>query len=167
MATPTWTVGEVLAASDVNSWFVPIVRVKPTDEGPITTTTLQNDNDLILPLDIGATYALDGYLYATGNTIGSGDFKMGFTVPAAATYRFTTWGYSTTSTATMAISAARSSSTASNGVDGSAASPIIVRGQVTTTTNSGNLTLQWAENTGSATGTTLLAGSWLMARRIA
>jgi len=166
VAIPVWTVGEVLSAADVNSWFVPVVVFKAADEGPITTTTLQNDNELILPVAAGASYLLDGYLIATGNTIGSGDLKIGFTVPSGASFRFTSLGYSLTSTATLAQSAARSSGTASNGVDGSAASPVWVRGNVITTSTAGNLTLQWAENTGNATGTSVLAGSWLMLRRV-
>jgi len=60
VAIPVWTVGEVLSASDVNSWFVPVVVFKAADEGPITTTTLQNDNELILPVTTGASYLLDG-----------------------------------------------------------------------------------------------------------
>jgi hypothetical protein len=166
MAAPTWSVGQILTASDVNTWFVDIVRNKPTDEGPITTTTLQNDNDLILPLAAGAAYELDGYLAASGASISTADIKTGFTAPSGASFRFTTFGYSLTSNAVVAISAARSSGAAPQGVDGSAASPVIIKGWVTTTATSGNFTLQWAENTGNASGTSVLAGSWLKARRI-
>ena len=166
MASPVWSVGQVLTASDVNTWFVGIVQAKPSDEGPITTTTLQNDNDLILVLAAGAQYRLEGYLAVTGNTIGTGDFKMTFSGPSGSSFRFTTFGYSLSAITTTAISAARSSGNASQGADGSSASPVWIRGWVTTSATSGNLILQWAENTGSATGTSVLAGSWLEARRI-
>lgn len=167
MAAPTYSVGQVLTANDVNVWFLDIVRNKPTDEGPITTTTLQNDNDLILPLAANSSYELDGYLFATGAAIGTADIKLGLTVPAGTTYHFTTQGYAAAvGTPVPDMSAARSSGTAAMGVNGGSSSPVIIKGQVTTSSTSGNLTLQWAENTGNASGTSVLAGSWLKVRRI-
>lgn len=166
MAAPTWSVGQVLTASDVNVWFVDIVRNKPTDEGPITTTTLQNDNDLILPLAANSSYELDGYLYATGATINTADIKIGFTAPSGTTYRFTTLGYDLSVSPSPKLSQALSSGTSSHGVNGGSASPVEIKGWVTTSSTAGNFTLQWAENTGNASGTSVLAGSWLKVRRI-
>jgi len=167
MAVPTWSVGQVLTASDVNTWFVDIVRNKPTDEGPITTTTLQNDNDLQLPLAANSAYELDGYLAATGATLGNGDIKLGLTGPAGVTFRFSTFGYSVLgSPPATGNSGATASGTTSVGVNGGSASTVLVKGWVTTSSTAGTLILQWAENTPSGTGTSVLAGSWLKARRI-
>ncbi len=167
MAVPVLSVGDVLTASFCNTWFTDIVRQKPTDEGPITTTTLQNDNDLILPLAANSAYELEGYLAATGGVMGNGDIKLGFTGPAGVTYRFTTTGYHIAGTPpATGNSASLSSGTASAGVNGGSASPVDIKGWVTTSSTSGNFTLQWAENTGNATGTTVLAGSRLKVRRI-
>lgn len=166
MAIPTWSVGEVLTAADVNDWFVPVEQTKHSDQGPVSTTALANDNDLVLAVAASADYIMEGYLVATGNTLGTGDIKIGLTVPSGAAYRFTTTGYSLTSSATLAMSAARTSGTASQGVDGGAGSPVWIRGRVKTSTTAGSLTLQWAANTAGGTGTTVLTDSWLMLRRV-
>ena len=168
MPIPVWVPGQVLSAADVNSWFVPLLAMKPGDEGPFTSTTLQNDDDLVLQLAASAKYAVDGYLVCTGNAIGTGDIKLGFTVPTGATYRFSAFGFNIGGTPPASgNSPALSTSTASVGINGASSSPVLIRGVVTTASTSGPFQLQWAPNTGGGTGTAVLAGSWLMARRAA
>lgn len=167
MAVPVWSVGQVLAASDVNTWFIPIVALKAIDETVASGTTLQNDDALFLPLAANATYLVRGYVFATGAALGAADIKLTFTAPSGATFRFTILGYSLSSNTTPVITAARSSGNAIHGVDGSSASPLIITAEVTTAASAGNYQLQWAQNSINATGTTVLAASSLEARRIA
>lgn len=69
MAIPTWTVGEVLTASDVNSWFVPLNGTKATNS-TYSSTSLANDADLQVSAAASCTYDVRAVLFfscATGD----------------------------------------------------------------------------------------------------
>ena len=70
MPIPTWSVGQVLAASDVNNWFVPLTVVKPSDTARSSTTSMTNDPDLQLTLQGSATYMIQGVIFYDGPSAG-------------------------------------------------------------------------------------------------
>lgn len=96
MSPPTWAVGQVLTASDVNTWFVPRVAYK-TSAQHSTTTTLANDTQLALPVDANAIYDWDLFLFYDGGTLGSGDLQFNFTFPTGLTAAFQILGYNAAS----------------------------------------------------------------------
>jgi hypothetical protein len=71
----------------VNTWFVPRVATKPVDQSN-ATTTMVNDNDLIVAADANATYLFDCYVSYEGGSGGSSDFKWVWTVPSGASLRY-------------------------------------------------------------------------------
>src|SRR5258708_21076330 len=74
MVAPTWVTGQVLAAADVNSWFVPLVAYKNADQSVTSSTTLVNDSALHLTISAGANYLMHCYLdYEAANS--PGDIK--------------------------------------------------------------------------------------------
>lgn len=160
MAAPTWSVGQVLTASDVNSWFVPIVAYKTAATGPRTSTTVSNDPDLSIALAASAFYEMRGcliYQAAASATIG---MKWQFTTPSGIAGGFSVtllaanYGYVWTQTAIIC------------GQNDNQVYSAQFQGIAQTSSTSGSLTLQWAANTGATAGITLGAGSYLLARRV-
>ena len=133
--------------------------VKSADESVASSTTLQNDDELKLPLEANTDYAIEAFLTFTAHS--SADLKFGFTWPNLASGYITgRWvggggvdGYGP-------LTSSGSTSDADGRGDGS---PVVVRlwGSIFVGANAGDLQLQWAQNTSHATATKVKAGSWL------
>ena len=82
MAPPVWSVGQVLTASDVNTWFVPLAVYKTADLGR-TSTSLTADPDLTVTVAANAVYSVDAALFYKGSTT-SAQFQWTWTIPAGA-----------------------------------------------------------------------------------
>jgi hypothetical protein len=167
MAVPVWVPGQVLAASDVNTWFVPLAAVKTVDQSVTSSTTLVNDNVLAVPVAASSTYEFR--LFCWFQAAAGGDFKFQFAGPAGATM-----GYNcvhneggatglTNSTITYGLGSATTGAGGGAGVNEalSAAGVLVVVG------TSGTLQLTWAQGTSSGTATILKATSHLVLRRVA
>jgi|SRR5215831_1090785 len=87
MAAPVWSVGQVLAASDVNNWFVPQVAYRTSNSSQVKSTTLTNDPVLFIPVAANAAYEFRMYLYAASASTSSG-MKIAFTGPAGSSGAF-------------------------------------------------------------------------------
>lgn len=167
MAIPTWTPGEVLTSSDVNSWFVPEVAYKTSTTARTSTTSLADDPDLTLAVAASASYAFQGFFIYDGGAGGSeGDFKFKFTVPTSASIYWGDTFRNTTPTIVCGGHVTTDTETASTNGLGTWYS-VNVQGLLIVSSTAGNLTLQWAQGSSSATRTDLGAGSWLMAQRVA
>lgn len=154
MAVPTWVTGQVLAASDVNNWFVPIASYKAALLAR-STTTLSNDPELFVPLVASAVYDVRYMFINTGSGVG---FKWTFTFPAGSTGGY---GVSTQAPGTFGQVWG---DTVTSGTTGATVYAVIGEGTIFTSGTSGNLQLQWAAN---AAGTmTIGAGSKLVAYRV-
>ena len=160
MAPPVWSVGQVLAASDVNNWFVPLAAYK-TSQATRTTLTKSIDSDLQVTLAANAFYEVRaGIIYQSPG--GSGGFAFTWTVPsgvsggytaafiqtgpAPGTYGFT-WG------------ATEIAATPDAGVYG-----ISIEGMLSTSGSGGTFGLNWASSSGPSS-LILGAGSELTLRR--
>src|SRR6266568_1273001 len=152
MAVPTWSVGQVLAASDVNLWFVPIVIQKGANQSVTSSTTLVNDTALVLAVAANAIYALDGFFIYDGDA--AGDIKWHFTAPASATLNWVSSGLASGaagSTDNVSRTAQTLADTAPSGAIGAGSSVVLpVLGILTTAGTAGNLQLQWSQNASSA-----------------
>lgn len=173
MAMKVFSVGDVLAASDVNEYLVNTKYVeKPPSPGGDTSrasnTTLTNDPDLSLAVDANKKYEVAVRLqYLATNTP---NLKISFTVPGSTTFagEIIAIGTGGSVTTINAIDAGNPV-TATYHIAG--VSPfdgaIKVSGILTTAGTGGNFTLQWAQDTSSAATTIIRGGSSMLLRRVA
>lgn len=161
----------ILAGADLTAALLQqladVTAYKAADTSRSNTTTPTADPDLTIPVVANASYFVFGYVFATGAAISTADIAFTFTGPTGSTFHYTTLGYSTTAITTLAMSAARTSGNAAQGVNGSAASPVLILAEITTSSTAGNFALNWAQSTSNATATVLKAGSRLAAIRMA
>lgn len=129
-----------------------------------TVTALAADPDLTVPLAANDTYSFDLDLLYEGGTQGAADLKVGWTVPAGTTMRYTVVNTSTTGTCTPGGST--EATVTVSGTNGAAnLRGIHMGGTVFAGGTAGALTLTWATNTSNATATILHLGSRMVLRR--
>lgn len=176
MAYP-WTAHDILTAADLNAAIakgIPKIVVKTADESVTSSTTLQDDNELLISLASGSSYLIEAHLLVSGAA--AGDVKTAWARtgtlnqiggrmvrgPGINTTDVTAGAAAATTVGINRSSGGNALTTAlASGVDGTAISYI---SEVFTLTSvvTGTLTLQWAQNTSSATATIMRAGSFLI-----
>lgn len=174
MPYPVWQAGMTVTAGLLTA-MQPRFVVKSADESLTSSTALQDDNHLILPVDANATYELQAMLFWAGNE--TGDIKFAFAFPTGATVNWAITGpnaadagFSTGGTrgGTQYFSSLNQTLSPTGSIDiAGSTSPLHARphGTVITGVTAGSLTLRWAQNTSNATATTVKAGSWLRLQR--
>lgn len=166
MPIPTWTVGEVLSASDVNAWFVPLAVIKPSGQSVTSSTTLVNDNDLVLPVAASASYIFECFLSFTATS--GGDLKWTWAVPAGASLLYqpvhNEGGATGLNNSTLTYSDANTIPAAGAGAT---VESVTMKGNLTLSSTAGNLQLRWAQNASNAGATTIRAQSHLALQRVA
>lgn len=166
MGIPTWTVGEVLSSSDVNTWFVPLAVTKTADQSVTSSTTLVNDNELLLSLAANAVYEFRCTLDYEGGTQGASDLKWGWSVPSGTIMRYTRIGIDTAGASTAGFMTTESSTVAGGTAGAGSLKGVLMDGVIDTGSTAGTLQLKWAQNTSSATATIVHALSKLIAQRV-
>ena len=166
MPIPTWSVGQVLAASDVNNWFVPVTVVKPTDTGRSNTTSMTNDPDLALTLQGSATYMISGVIFYDGPSAGSSDIQWTFNPPtgAAGKYWCARQNLSGAYAGAFTFFWTDTVTANTNGVSSNMVVPIT--GILAMGSSSGTLHFLWSQNTSNGTNTHVQNNSFLTAQRI-
>lgn len=168
MPAPTAPTG-VLTASYLSSLAayindvearIPLLIRKTADESINTSTTFQNDNELTAAVEANSTYWC--HLHLQTSSAVTPDFKYQFSKPAGATTPAWNAVYFTTAAALTASISGDALSTGGFGAD----LPIEAWGYLITT-NAGQFTLQWAQNTSDAGSTIVRAGSALILMKIA
>lgn len=166
MPPPVFTPGQVFNAADVNEWCVPHVVVKATDQLKTSNTTLGADNELFVAVAASATYVVHLFLNYEGGTESTSDIKWQFVIPAGATLRAHHIHEGPAGSAN-AIEGITGSSVNTAGTKGAgiqcgatALGTLIVAG------TSGNISVNWAQNTSNGTATKVLAQSSLMLQRV-
>lgn len=146
---------------------------KASPEDVTSSTTLQTDDELTYSVEAGRTYAVVAHLAVTGAA--AGDIKVDWTVTgglAQVTPRacfgpgINTTDATATAAAANTVGVNRSSvhdltTAVAYGLDGTATTAIREEFTVAATTT-GVLTMRWAQNSSSATKTTVAAGSRLV-----
>jgi hypothetical protein len=167
MAVPVWVPGQVLVASDVNTWFIPLAVVKPGDESATSNTTLHNDAALVLPVAVSSAYEFSCYIFF--QAFAGGDIKWTWTGPAGITLVYDSLHNEGGGTLLNASATTYGLASAGQAAGGGAGvnEAIVMRGTCVTGGTAGNLQLQWAQQTSSATATIVKANSHLVLRRIA
>ena len=144
----------------------PLSVIKGADQTVTSSTTVVNDNALVLPVVANATYLFVCYLDYEGGTQGSSDIKWVWSVPTSGTLRYggiyvgTTGTLHGSSTITGATTVAAGTNGSSNLLSA------IMIGSLIMSSTAGTLQLQWSQNTSSGTGTIVHAQSHLTLWRI-
>lgn len=146
---------------------------KTVDEGVTSSTTIQNDDALVVSLAANAEYELTCWVAANGSA--SGDIKMAWSLPAGVTGQRYCLGPDTSSATSTAATTMRASCLTDSftteinyGVFATNQQSLILETlYITTAGTAGNAQLQWAQNASSATATTVEAGSYIRIERVA
>lgn len=143
---------------------IELVR-KTADETVNNSTTLQDDDTLLAALASNEVVAFQCTIFHIGN--GTADFKLAFTVPSGAAIR---WGMANAQVApggTLQGANVTNSSGSSQAVQGETGERAqLVTGLVKNGGTSGNLQLQWAQNTATVVDTKVITDSHLIVWRI-
>lgn len=176
-APRTWVVGEVATAAQLNTHLRdnlnaigPHVRVrKTTTESVTNSTTLQNDDELFFSIAANETWLVRAAVFFTSFL--APDIKFGWSVPAGATGRH--GGYLpdravTTLSGTVEFASEAALTTAIEG-GGAGANELsgMLFASVVNGATAGTVNLQSAQAAATADATSVLAGSFLIAHRIA
>src|ERR1044071_1268048 len=138
---------------DGSSWVTLINKIlfvaKGSDEGVASSTTLQPDNDLFLPVEINSTYIMNCTINAINTTDGVG-IRINFTTPAGTTIGWTPQAGHTNQTSSTAHLISVNYFTGTGAADaactyGLSSAFIDITGLVRTGGTSGNLQMQWAQ----------------------
>lgn len=164
---PIWAVGQVLTASDVNTWLIPGMAVKTVDTARASTTSATADPELTLAVAANSTYQFTLLVHYNGGTNGASDAQFGLSAPAGSTgfaYCLRSQISGLTFIATLINSFGTVLNAGTNGT--SNAVGFVAHGSLKTSSTAGQLACIWSQNTSSGTATTVKAGSYLMAQRI-
>lgn len=168
MAIPVFSTGDVPTATQVNNWFVnEICVVKAGNTSRASTTTLADDPDLVFSVDANTKYRVTMMLLVAAQV--ANDFKMDFTLPAGASFNY---AMSTQTTGAAVYSddqifpVVAGTSTAIGGLAGVGSAVGMVDGLLAVAGTAGTFKLQWAQLVSGASATSLMANSWLEARRV-
>lgn len=161
-------VAHKVAVSDFDA--LGITAWKTADETVTSSTTVQNDDQLFLPLALNAKYKFDAVIFYSGGASPIGDLKLKWTGPVGAVMQWANFGVNTSgltqyNVVVEALAAASPRAVGTNGAGNwMSCRPA---GTLTTAGTSGNLQLQWAQNSSSATGTIVYANSYISLLRVA
>lgn len=171
---PVITAGQRITGALLQS-MLPQVAYKVANTDRTATTTLTDDPDLTLPLAANATYRIEMRIYfATTTGTGAPLFKTAWDVPSGATGNRTCMGPGSAATDSGGDNMAghygvhNPPTAVTYGGRGSSTNLCIaLETAVLTTTTAGNVALQWAQATSSATPVRVGTGSSITATRIA
>lgn len=153
-------------SDEIGGWYV----AKTSDESVTSSTTLQNDDELFIPVVASATYIMTSMIvYRAAATP---QIKINWTVPAGGTMLWTPGSLDSAVTAGFngnINKAIYDLSVAPTLGCGGAAQSIVATpsGVITTSSTAGNLQFQWAQFASNATATVVKAGSWIHLVRVA
>ncbi len=169
MAIKDFTVGVPYpSASDFNTY--PIQQqhvVKPSNESVSSSTTLQNDDHLLLPVSSNTMYFIQGMFVISGAE--AADMLFQWSVPSGAVFNWASdtlgSGASGSATGQVSRSAQGNTNQPAFGLIASTITVVPIKGFLVVGSTGGVLRARWCQNASSATATIMRAGSYLMARR--
>lgn len=164
--------GIVLGSTSTTSFkhrglvILPIMAVKAANTSRTSTTTLANDSELVIAIPEGGQYEIEGLLQFYG---GAGGFKRALTYDGTTHADGINVGGLAHVNGTGSVAAVLDATSTVSNATITAAAPGDYH-HITGTAHfstSGNLRIQWAQNSSNASATTLKAGSFLRARKLA
>lgn len=164
---PSWQAGQRITAALLNAGLAQSV-IKPGDQSVTSSTTLQNDNALVIPssaLVLNAQYLFTCNLIYEGGTLGSSDLKISWSVPAGATLRLSLKAQNASGNPNNNDLIQGANGTCGSGGAGNVLAALMA-GSLIMGGTAGAVQLQWAQNTSSATATIVHAQSTLSLTRV-
>ncbi len=163
--------GQVITAADTPK--KPSYIVKASTESVTSSTTLQDDNDIVFSLDADKVYRIELRAAATGATGGAIKTAWAVTGGAAQLTQKCCIGAGVTATSVGDGGQVRTSwhavtTAVSYGTDGSSTSAVTETFLVETTTagTAGTIKLQWAQIASSGTATTLTTSTFAICEEV-
>ncbi|MFM9796515.1 hypothetical protein [Streptomyces turgidiscabies] len=152
--------------------MLPITATKTATESVTSSTTLQNDDQLAVPVEANATYEVALLLLHDSDATVAGDIKVAWTGPAGATMNWGVHGANTSAGSSTGVTSVNMQTRtivefASFGGGDSTGTVALVFGTLVTAGTAGTLQLQWAQETSNAVATNVRAGSRLTLTRTA
>lgn len=144
---------------------------KTADESVTSSATLQNDNELSIPIPAAGTYEIEVSLLVTSAANAAGDIRVGATFPAG-TMVMAVDGLDNSLASGTAGTGTRFAATITSGVD-----PGVALGASTAmtyahvkflfvATASGTFQFQWAQGASNANATTVKTNSYLTMKQV-
>lgn len=167
MSMKQFAVEELLTASDVNVYCVNSIGARKTSgTSVVSSTTLVDDNHLSVTVAGNSAYELSGLLKYTSGSATPG-LKVQWVGPSGASLSWSAIALVMGATSQQDIATIPSaiSSTVSMGTLAGATEYVHFRGMLATAASSGTFKLQFAQDTSSASQTTLLQDSFFVLRR--
>jgi len=150
--------GVISSANDM------VVKNKPADESVTSSTTLQNDDDLVFAILANEVWAVRYVLSTTFAT--SDGIKFAITLPTSATCMLTSQLYEHGATSFRVTNSTTAGASLSlQPGEAVTASIIIIDILVVNSSNAGNVQFQFAQNNSSGTATVVKQNSYLVAIR--
>lgn len=150
--------------------MLPDTVTKAVTEPVTSSTTMQDDDELQVPVEANARY--DVLLHLLHDSATAADITIGWSGPASATMNWAMIGaqVNTTSSGTVPDVTMQTriiSETQDLGGGASTGTYCLVHGTLTTAGTAGTLNFRWAQRVSNATATNVRAGSQLIVRRTA
>ncbi len=151
-------------ASNLSANSTVVVKRKAADQSIASSATLQVDADVSAPLASNSVYEVEGMLQFNAATADP-DAAFSFSAPAGATISIT---YTANDGSASAFSAGSNDGSTASSLQVGAGQMSIVhfRGIVEVAATSGNLQLQWAQNTSNINALTLKKNSYIKCTRV-
>lgn len=143
------------------------IFVKENSESLTSTTTLQDDDELIMPVSASTNYVFDGYLIYRAST--TGDLKLTFTGPTGAVGTWTAGGPNAATSPATDFDSTGNDLGVTRAIAGNGAAADMtcsVRGYLQVGVTAGDLKLRWAQNTLDATATQIRTRSWIRLQKV-
>ena len=164
------TNGQVLTADSAAAtglaWATPATAPtiktvrKSSDQTVTSSTTLVNDSQLKFAIAANETYIFEAWLY-TYAADGTPDIKVTFTSPAGSTLFWSSSQVIFLANASTTLTVVAPQGTVGDFFVDSNLRVVQLFGSVTNGGTAGDIQLQWAQNTSSANGTSVKAGSYI------
>jgi hypothetical protein len=167
VAKPVFATNDVPTAAQFNSWLVNVNYARKTSNQSVTSSiTLQNDTELFVPVEANSFYKVDALILYDGAA--AGDLKFLFRTPTGGSMTamgqgIVTAGSSQQDNQNLPITG---NSSEAVGTFGAGTQMLTVMGLLTVVGTSGNLQLEWSQNTSNATATRVIANSFISLRRM-
>lgn len=168
MANSGLHVGRIATVADFDA--LGVWALKTSTESVTSSTALQNDDQLFLPVVANAKYTFEMFIIYDGAGAGLGDLKRDFTGPAGIVMNYANFGPNNSGaglTQYDVVMETVSGVTRVLGTNGATAMCAQPKGYIATSSSSGTFQFRWAQNVSVGTATRVLVGSWMKLTRIA
>lgn len=168
-----FSLDEVVNASKMTTyWMEMAFVVKSVDESVVSSTTMQDDDQLVLNVNANTKYWVEGFVMYSA--LAAADVKTSYSGPSGAVFDWCPDSNTSAATATVGpvsrslqgLGAAPSHGALENPAGTPQPLVALHKGVLTVGATAGQLRLRWAQLTTSTTAAKVLAGSCLMITRI-